>query len=189
MADGTGEERPVKDDSGANRRSFYRVKARIPLRHRRVRPDEREDLEREILTPRPEPPDVEPPLAAWMQRLERKLDTVLSHLDDAVPAPLGELDLCQVELSASGMMFAAKETADVDGIELLEFLLPGIESRVVRALARVVVRCESGEPGEVPQVAFAFSTIDEEDREAIVRFGNEVQRIGLRARSAERERA
>lgn len=173
--------------TAADRRSYYRVRVSIPLRHRRVRSDELEALRSEIRTPRQDADSLEPDLALRLKRLEHKLDLVLSYLDERIPAPLGLHDLRLVELSGAGMRFAAKDVAEEGEYEFLEFQLPGDPSGSLRALGRVVRSFEPEVPGDVPEVAVAFETIDEDDREAVVRFSNEVQRHELRARSAQRE--
>ncbi len=174
--------------AASDRRAYYRVKVRIPLRHRRVRPDDLDALRVEIRTPRPEAEGVDPDLAVRLRMLEQKLDLVLSYLDDRLPAPLGPADVRGVELSGAGMRFEAKDAGEEGQYELVEFQLPSDAAGSIRAIGRVVGRFDPASPGAEPEVAIQFDTIDEEDREAIVRFSNEVQRLDLRARSAEREK-
>ncbi len=173
--------------TGADRRRYYRVKVRIPLRHRRVRPDELEALRIEIRTPRVEAEGLDPDLAVRLRTIEQKLDLVLSYLDDRLPAPLGPSDLRAVEISGAGMRFDSKDAGAEGQYELLEFQLPSDAASSIRALGRIVGCFDPASPGAEPGVALQFDTIDEDDREAIVRFSNAVQRLDLRARSAERE--
>lgn len=174
---------PAAVPAGSERREFFRVTVRIPLRHRPVRPHERAALEREILAPRNAGLQPGSSLGDWARRIEDKLDLILSHLDERVPAPLGPRDLRVVELSGSGMRLAAKETAKVGAEEFVELRLPGEVPRDVRAITTVVKWIEARGAGEDSEVALAFRIIHEEDRDAIVRFSNEVQRSELRLRA------
>ena len=169
----------------AEARRYYRVTVRIPLRHRPLQPDEVGAVERELETPRPDLEDLSPALAGWLLRLEKKLDLTLSLLDANVPAPLSDRDLRVVEVSGAGLSFESKEASEIEGDELLEFELPGTVPLRVRAIARVVRHREPESQGGPCQVACEFRVIRTEDRESIVRFVNDVQRIELRRRAAE----
>ncbi len=174
--------------SGRERRAYFRVRAYLPLRHRPLQPGERETLRAEMSTPRPEP-EVEEGLSTWLCQLEEKLDLVLSHLDPAAQRPLCDRDRRVVEISGSGLSFPSKERIRVGESLLVELRLPGGRPRPVRALAEVVERREADDPWGESRVAVAFREIHEDDREAIVRFSNDLQRLELRARATSQESA
>ena len=71
----------LEDADGAERRAFFRVLTRIPVQCRRITPPEAEALAREIRERRaPQPLRIDEALAAWLDRIERKLDRVLVHM-------------------------------------------------------------------------------------------------------------
>ena len=181
-----------RDDSdpqgGADdQRAYYRVQARLPVRHRELEPGEFDALKREIEAPRPPRPEVDPALASWLARVEKKLDRLIALADENAPRPLSEGELSNVEISGSGLRVAGKEEVDVGENLLVELQLPGNAERRVRAIARVIRQIEPREPGAERELALAFRVIHEDDREAIVRFSNDVQRVLLRARAAGEE--
>lgn len=162
------------------RRRFFRVRARLPVRHRPLEPGEFETLKREIETPRPEAEEIEPALAARLTGLEQKLDQVLALVGGGANTQPAEP--LNVELSGGGMKFAAKLPEEQEGQDtLVEILLPGYPPRLVRTIARVVARSRGANGDEI---AVCFRVIDERDREAIVRFAHEVERAQLRTRAA-----
>ncbi len=182
MSAGTG----PPPDAGRDRASF-RVTAELPIRYRPLAAAEAERLSLEIEAGGAEGPELAPPLALRLQALERKLDLALHQLDPSHPLPLGARETASVGISASGLALAAKQSLPVDSLALVELLLPGRVPREVRAVARVV-RCQEKrgpEPGLL--LVLAFRAIHSEDREAIVRFGNELQRAELRRRSEARD--
>ncbi len=174
-------------DHRSDQRSFFRVRARIPMRYRALAPGEFEKIRAEIRTPRHESEGIDPVLGGWMQRLDDKLDLLLSYHDPDQPAPLGSRDARQVEVSGSGMRFEAKDPVEAGEDILLEFQLPGSVPRRVRSIARVIRNLEPHGPEQEREIAVSFRVIDEGDREAIVHFSNVVQRLFLRARSAQGE--
>ena len=170
-------------DGRENERSYFRVQARILVRYRPLAAGEFDTIRREIETVRQDPEGLDAVMVGWMRGLEAKLDLILSHLDPSVPAPLGPRDLTDVEISGSGMRWATKESVEVGSDLLIELQLPGLVTRRVRAIARVI-RCiePRGEQSD-RHVAVSFRVIDEDDRQAIVRFANDVQRVFLRSRA------
>ena len=91
------------------------------------------------------------------------------------------MESVDVELSGGGLRFAAKLSEEQEGEDaLVELMLPGTPPRLVRAIGRVVSR--SSEDG-VDEVAVSFRVIDERDREAIVKFAHEVERMQLLRRA------
>lgn len=166
-----------------DRRAYFRVPARIAVRHRYVAQDELDAFERELALRGSEPPlPVDPGLRALLDRIERKLDRILVRLEPDRVAPLGEADVRAVEISGSGVRYDCTDPAAVGDHVLVEMLLPGTPPRAVAAIGEIVFRqeAESGAPG---CIAVRFTAIDEADREAIIRYTYEVQRVALRARA------
>ena len=84
-------------DSGAERRTFFRVLTHLPVKCRRVSDAEAEALERAL--PQRRAPDmsrVDEALATWLDRIERKLDRVLVHLGIGDPVAFCEADVQEV---------------------------------------------------------------------------------------------
>lgn len=168
-----------------DRRSYFRVPARIAIRHRRASAEEIDTFERELLLSNREPTaEVDPAIQVLLDRLERKLDRILAHLEPDSMPPLGAQDVRSVEVSGSGVRYEWSETVAVGDRVIVEMLLPGTPVRRVRAVGEVVFREEPRDdrPG---QVAVRFEAIDEGEREAIIRYTYDVQRAVLRNRALE----
>ncbi len=176
-------ERPLDEASGAERRAFFRVLTHLPVKCRAVSEREAELLARELPERRaPDVSRVEPGLAAWLDRIERKLDRVLIHLGIGDPVAFGADDVQQVMLSGAGLSFASDQSVATGGLALVEFEIPGTPAHLVRCLARVVHHHPPKQEGESGTTAVAFEVIHDSDREAIVRHAVEVQRALIRAR-------
>lgn len=164
----------------SERRRYFRVLARLPIRHRPLEPGEFESLKRDIETPRPDPEALEPALGAYLTRIEEKIEQILGLVGG------GGADLAQpvdVEISGGGLRFAAKLPEEQQGDDvLIELTLPGSPPRPVRAIGRVVGRSNDRDGSD--EIAVSFRVIDERDREAIIRFAHEVERVQLRSRAA-----
>jgi hypothetical protein len=162
-------------------RSYYRVFTRIPIRIRRLDPSEVASVA--TLIANPVDPFVEvsdPALAVVLQRVENKLDVVLSHLEPGHPRPLGDRDVHKVSLSASGVGCEMNEQLALDDDVLVEFLLPEVPARHVRAIARPVMPRDTADGVRGTPLAFAFRVISDTDRDAIVHYSYDVQRLQLR---------
>jgi hypothetical protein len=162
-------------------RSYYRVLTRIPIRIRRLDPSEVPSVS--MLIANPVDPFVEvsdPALAVVLQRVENKLDVVLSHLEPGHPRPLGDRDIQKVSLSASGVGCEMNEQLSLHDDVLVEFLLPEAPARHVRAIARPVMPGDLADGVRGTPQAFAFHVISDADRDAIVHYSYDVQRLQLR---------
>jgi hypothetical protein len=174
-------------EDAARSRASLRVRTELPLRYRAIPADDADRLAVEICNGEAEEPELPAALALRFQLLERKLDLALHHLDPSLPPPLSARDLRSVGISASGLALEVKEPLAEDAAVAVELLIPDRVPREVRALARVA-HCQEKRGAEPSWlIAFAFRAIRSEDREAIVRFGGELQRATLRNRSAQRE--
>ena len=173
----------LEEESGAERRTFFRVLTRLPVKSRAVSEREAETLAREL--PERRAPDfsrIDPGLAGWLDRIERKLDRVLLHLGIGDPVAFGDGDVQEVMLSGAGMSLASESPVPPGKLTLVEFEIPGTPAHLVRCLARVIRHQPPKEPGGPVTAAVAFEVINEADREAIVRHAVEVQRTLLRTR-------
>lgn len=168
----------------SDRRRFYRVQARLPLRCRKLEAGEYEALRREIEMPRTQYEGMEPALADHLAWLELKLDRVLASLEgEPSPTPIEPYDMW---ISGGGLRFAAKEgLADPRADLFIELLLPSSPPRYVRSIARIVTRNDI-DPTH-GDIAVEFRILHPDDREALVHFTHEVERSELRRR-AENER-
>jgi c-di-GMP-binding flagellar brake protein YcgR len=175
--------RPEAESDSADRRRYFRVQARLPVRCRAVAPGEFDALRAELEMPRAQYEGLEPMLAEHLAWLELKLDRVLANLEGAPsPTPVESHD---VWISGAGLRFTAKEgLADPQASVLLEILLPSSPPRFVRTIGRVVTRNDI-DPTR-GDLAIEFRILHPDDREAIVHFTHEIERSELRRR-AERE--
>ena len=173
----------LDDDDERERRAFFRVLPRLPSQTRSVTAREAEALAVEIPERRaPDASRLDEGVAAWLDRIETKLDRILVHLGIGDPVVFGEDDVQEVLLSGSGMCFVSDEPAEPDALLRVEFELPGVPARVVRCLARVIRRLPPKEEGGPESTAVSFDVIHDGDREAIVQHAVEVQRALIRMR-------
>ncbi len=162
-------------------RSYYRVFASLPIRIRRLDPSEVPSVAAVIASPVDRFPEIsDAALAIVLQRIENKLDIVLSHLEPDHPRPLGDRDVRRISLSASGVGCEMNEQISIHDDVLVEFLLSEVPARHVRAIARPVMEKDvsDGVPGAL--MALSFHVISDADRDAIVRYSYDVQRLQLR---------
>ncbi|NNL67824.1 MAG: hypothetical protein HKP30_16365 [Myxococcales bacterium] len=165
-------------------REYFRVQTELPLRLKPIGESERDSLAQTILQrDTVETGDIDPHLARWLDRLESKLDHVLTHLGLDVEG-MRPTERLPVVLSGSGMLLSAIDSCrDADWF-LLDFELPGTPDHPVRALAE---RVHNGPRGEV--LALRFTAITPEDRNAVVRYTLDVERKHLRHRTERRAEA
>ncbi len=170
------------------RRDYFRIRARLPVRYRSLLPGERETFLANLASEEPVPLSALPPgLVQWLDRLEKKLDCILSCIDARASVPLTERDRCDITLSGSGIAVARDEEEQIGEEFLIEVLLPGIPARRVLAVGKVVDNLKAEELAEGVFVAFTFVEIDEKDRDAIIAYVQDVQRAELRAAAAQSE--
>jgi hypothetical protein len=173
-------EPPVELDD--DKRSYFRVWTRVPLRARPVGPEEVEQLETEIRN-RKAPPalPVDQHLAEWLDRIEAKLDRLLAHAGLGEGVPLVPDDEQDVLLSGGGMKFWSSRPYSPGTVLLLEFDLPTTPRHHVRTLARVVGNEPSRDDCEGYPTAVTFHAIHEIDRDAVVGHSLAVERAQLRS--------
>lgn len=174
-------------EGGAERRSFFRVRTRIPVRHRLLTEGEAQAFLSELASKRADRfVPMDPVIAARLDRLEQKLDLVLAALRREVERPLGPEDQQTITLSGSGLELETSDSLSIGEELLVEMRVPGSPARIVRALGRVVIESARSNAGK-GRVALAFDAIDEHDREAIVRHVFDVERMERARRAASGE--
>ena len=197
----------------SNRRRAFRVLTRLPIRHRRLEREELAAHERELRLPATAALPEDAALAAWLLRIEAKLDRLAVGLGVEPPPPpnaggdrphpraasaglepppiasaglqppriggaglqppLRAEDVHDVDLSSAGVgLETAEPLAEGDDV-LVECLVPGPSPRHVRALARVA-RVELQAASR--RVALEFRRMADSDRDALVRYTQDVQR-------------
>jgi hypothetical protein len=166
----------------ADKREYFRVTTQLRIGLRPVERGEISALAADIMHREPSPPArIDPELAQWIGRIERKLDVVLSRLGAAAEAgilPGGEE---VVTLSGGGLLLPPQTRPLERGAMLLvELSLPETPMRRIRALCRVARELAAGEP-----VPATFDCVNESDREAIIRHCLAVQRSELRRAHAQ----
>ena len=168
----------------SDKRAYFRVPTWLVVHCQVIDRTEAESLEVELLANAPlDPSELDPGLAAWLGRIEDKLDRLLAHLDPDSYASIASEDPQEVQLSGAGMLFEVKEEVPPEATLALEFALPGAPGRRVRCLAEI-----AEQQGQTPgPLAVYFAVIHERDRDAIVRHVLEVQRGQIRARGGEDE--
>lgn len=187
----TGDETRSSDPAGAPpdaegrcRRAYFRVATRLSLRVTWLPAEKVDSVELEIQGPRDGQLEIEDPaVARQLRQIEAKIDLLLSKLGHDVARPLGRGDLQEVSISGSGLRMQTRETFRTNDYVQVEVLLPGTPPHPVRAVARIVQVAEGRSARSPSEVAMVFTSISEEDREAVIRHAYEVQRLSLRSRS------
>ena len=175
----------AESTGGECRREYFRVLTRLPVRYRQLRGSEASLIGDEILGRKAkESARMDPQLLAWFDRIEGKLDRILEHLGMPDAARFSAMDVQDVSLSGSGILFTAKDRLIDDSTALVEFQLPGPPARPVRCLARVVRSMPLEDAEGQFATAVRFDVISEDDRDEIIRHVVEVERNQLRARAA-----
>lgn len=175
------------------RRAYYRVEGRLPLRLTPLAPDEVEQAIFELdspsawLGPRVESEE-EGALLERLRRLEEKLDLLLRRAGVEVPRPLGAADMHDLVFSGSGLATEVEGDHRRGELFRVEILLPSPAARLVRGVAEAVSDPPEGVGAGVPRpIALAFRHMVEEDRDALVAYSYELQRLALRAAHAPRD--
>lgn len=175
-----------KHSGGRCERSYFRVRCRLPIRTRLVPPEQVDGLEYEILHRKSgqDLSQLDTDVAAWLDRIEQKIDRVLIHLganDDDIRPTAQE----NVVLSGGGIRLRSEESCEAGRVMLLEFELPGAPAHLVRCLADVVAVYDDADGGR--DVALTYRAIHAHDREAIVQHTLAVERGEQRSRADDRK--
>jgi len=172
----------VQDPDGV--REFFRVRAEIPLRVEPLEPADYGRVASQILSQiDPEIPKLDPALVGWLDRIERKLDRILAHLER--PESRSSSDWGRTTgLSGSGLSFVPDHPIEPGSALVVEFELPETPIRTVRCIGRVVDQPEdpaaAGAEWEPSEIGVAFETIRLADRDAVVRTTLAIERQQIR---------
>lgn len=173
--------------SDARRRAYYRVEGRLPVRLTPIAEHQIDDAIFELASPpalgTPIVDDEEPgPLQERMRRLEEKVDLLLRQAGVEVPRPLGAADLRALVFSGSGLAVEVARPFRAGDRFRVEILLPAPARRLVRGVAEAISDSPPGiGPDSPARLALAFRHMTDEDRDALVAHGYDLQRIALRA--------
>lgn len=192
---GAGREVDVREPGaqtagGEARRAYYRVAARVPIRVRYLEPAAVEAAVYDLSLPDPVPPllgaagDEKSALFAQLRRIEEKLDLLLGAASIEAPRPLSGRDQRPIVFSGSGLALDVGfefRRGDAYGVELL---LPTPQLRAIRAIGEAIEDSASvAASGGLRRLALVFRHITPADRDALVAFSYDVQRLELRAKT------
>lgn len=175
---------PTSDD---RRRAYYRVEGRLPVRLTPIAEHEVDRAVFELASPSaletPIDDDEAPgPLQDRMRRLEEKLDLLLRKVGVELPRPLGAADVRGLVFSGSGLAVEVEQAFRAGDRFRVEILLPAPSRRLVRGVAEAVSDSPPGiGPDSPARLALAFRHMSDEDRDALVAHGYDLQRVALRA--------
>jgi hypothetical protein len=171
----------MSDHEYGDKREYFRVKTQIRVGMRAVSAEELEGLAADIVHREPSPPGrIDPELAQWIGRIERKIDAMLVRLGAAPDADILPAQDELVVLSGNGMLVPAHGKTLAQGTTMLiELTLPEMPLRRIRTLCTV-----PRELSEEEGIPFLFACINESDRDAVIRHCLAVQRSEHRRVSA-----
>lgn len=174
----------------ACRRAYYRVNGSLPIRAIRLAPDEVDKAVFELSLQHSSGDEEESALLERLRRIEEKLDLLLAGDVEKQPAPLGAADLECVVFSGAGLSMPIDDVCVEGDAFRIEILLPGPDSRTLHSVARAVADSTPMEDGVARhQVALALEHMNEDDRDALVAYSYELQRMELRSREPREFRA
>ncbi|MBK7947294.1 MAG: hypothetical protein IPK00_00715 [Deltaproteobacteria bacterium] len=173
----------------ASRRAYYRVSAWVPTRLRRLAPSEVAASIYDLSLPERLAPavadgaDDSSALMARLRRIEDKLDRLLGAASLEAPRPLSGRDRLPIVFSGAGLALEVDFEFRRGDAFRVEMLLPTPAPRIVRAVAEAVADAV-GTPGtQGPhRLALAFRHIEAADRDALVAYSYDIQRLELRAK-------
>lgn len=171
-------------------RAYYRVSASIPVR---ITPLERDAIAGAVhdlsipdpllATPWATQAEQDSALLARLRRIEEKLDLLLGAASIDVPRPLSGRDRRMVVFSGAGLALDVDFRFRRGDAFRVELVLPTPHSRLVRAVAEAVQDSEqTGREGGPNRLALAFRQIEAEERNALVAYSYDLQRLALRAK-------
>jgi len=170
------------------RRAYYRVTGLLPIRLIPLASDAIEAAIFDLSLPDPmlaplEECEENAPLMARLQRIEEKLDLLLGLAPIDTPRPLSGADRQSVVFSGSGLSLDVTWSFKKCDAYRVEILLPSPYSRAVRAVAFAVADSGPAFVGEALRpLAVELRHMEGEDRDALIAFSYDLQRVALRAR-------
>lgn len=180
----------VGQHEASPRRAYYRVSGVLPLRLQRIPNDAIEaaiydlSLPDRLVAPIAAKPEEASALVAQLRRIEEKLDLLLGQAALDAPRPLAGRDRRPLVFSGAGLAVDVDfEFRRGEGFRI-ELLLPAPESRVVRAIGVAVDDSKKDERTGLRRLALGFRHIEPSDRDALVGYSYDLQRVELRAKHA-----
>ena len=166
----------------SSERSYFRVRSVVGLRLQTIEPERWDVEEKRILGDRSDPTEgIYPDLARWLERLEHKLDLVLTQLDIEPPAGAERPPRREVRLSGSGIGLGDEGLLRDGDAVLIELELDGEPAVRINALGRV--RLAPAGEGASP-VEIDFDVIREIDRDHVIEYTLDMERCWIRAQAA-----
>ena len=173
------------------RRAYYRVTGFIPIRLTPVASHDVDAAVFDLSLPDPLLQPIEDetdnaPLMARLRRIEEKLDLLLGASRVDLPSQLCGRDRQSIVFSGSGLSLDVTWSFKQGDAYRVEILLPSPYSRVVRSIA-MAVQDSSGEvQGHgLRMLPIELLHMEIEDRDALIAFSYDLQRIALRTRNGE----
>ncbi len=173
------------------RRAYYRVDAFLPIRLKPLAPHEIDVTIFDLSLPDPliqpiEDDDEHSPLVARLRRIEEKLDLLLGQSRVEIPRPLSGRDRQPIVFSGSGLSLEVSWSFEKGDAYLVEILLPAPYLRPVRAVALAVAdQPEDAPDGGLSRLALELRHMEPDERDALIAYSYDLQRIALRARGEE----
>ncbi len=173
-----------------SRRAYYRVAAWIPVRITPLAPAAIAAAVHDLSTPdlqRTGPlateSEEETVLLARLLRIEEKIDRLLGASSIESLRPLSGRDRRFVVFSGAGLALDVDFRFRRGDAFRIELLLPIPHSRSVRAVAEAVKDSQAS-PGEgrPSRLALAFRHIEADERNALIAYSYDLQRLALRAK-------
>jgi len=173
------------------RRAYYRVAGFLPIRLMPLRPEETERAVFDLSLPNPcfqplEEGGENAPLMARLRQIEEKLDLLLGLSGLEAPQPLSGADRQSVVFSGSGLSLDVTWSFLKGDAYHVEVLLPSPYSRVVRGVGLAVSDSIPESCGDALRpLAVELRHMEPENRDALIAYSYDLQRIALRARGDE----
>ena len=170
------------------RRAYYRVAGLLPIRLIPLSSDVIEaavfDLSLPDLLLQPiEEAEDSAPLIARLRRIEEKLDLLLGASPVDTPRQLSGVDRQSIVFSGSGLSLDVTWSFRKGDAYRVEILLPSPYTRAVRAVAFAVEDAKPEFVGEALRpLAIELRHMEGDDRDALIAFSYDLQRVALRAR-------
>ena len=171
------------------RRAFYRVQAWVPVRLTALAPGDLDAVVYDLSIPDPlaAPVTLEgaerSALLARLRRIEEKLDLLLSAADINAPRPVSGRDRRLIVFSGGGLALDVDFEFVKGDLWRVELLLPAPYSRVIGAVAEAVedsVKTLTAAGSQ--RLALCFRHIQPAERDAVVGYSYDLQRVALRAK-------
>ncbi len=184
---------PASDARGVvpeSLRAYYRVSAWIPVRITPLEPAAIAAAVLDLAIPDPLLTDSlgatirgELRPFARLRRIEEKIDLLLGAASIDAPRPLSGRDRRFVVFSGAGLALAVDFRFRRGDAFRVELLLPTPRSRSVRAVAEAVHDSEeTAREGRPNRLALAFRHIETDERNALIAYSYDLQRLALRAK-------